>query len=263
MTLENVSRIVHTISMDSNMKNPLSLFGGSGYGLDGNQVLHTNPDNRPPNAESAEFIKTTLRSATRFETDADIFRYASDQVAVDGLFVELGTYKGRTANFLAALNPRKTIYTFDSYQGLPANWDRGDLLVPGTLFAWPNGEALPSFLLNVELKQGWFSETLPKFVELHDEPIAFLHIDCDIYESTAQGLDILGPRMADKSIILFDEFYNYPNFRNHEYKAFQEFLEKYSFDADYIAYNAFHEQVAVSIRARTVSSSSPSPKASR
>jgi hypothetical protein len=103
-------------------------------------------------------------------------------------------------------------------------------------------------LLNVELRQGWFSETLPKFLELHDEPIAFLHIDCDIYESAAPGLDLLGPKMVDKTIILFDEFYNYPNFRNHELKAFEEFLEKYAFQAEYIAYNAFHEQVAVRIR---------------
>jgi len=231
------------------MKNSLSLFGGSGFGLDGLQVLHTNPGNRHfhADAEAAAFVKTTLYNARAFESDAEIFRYASDQVAVDGLFVELGTYKGRTTNFLAALNPRKTIYTFDSYQGLPIDWDRGDLLIPGNLFAWPKGEPLPSFLLNVELREGWFSETLPKFVEIQDEPIAFLHVDCDIYESAAHGLDLLGPKMADKTIILFDEFYNYPNFRNHEVKAFEEFLEKYAFQAEYIAYNAFHEQVAVRI----------------
>ena len=215
-------------------------------------MLHTNADNRPfqANAEAAEFIRTILQHAIPFETDADIFRYASDQVVVDGLFVELGTYKGRTTNFLAALNPRKTIYTFDSYLGLPADWDRGDLLVPGSLFAWPKGEPLPQFLLNVELKQGWFAETLPKFVELHDESVAFLHIDCDIYESAAQGLDILAPNITDKTIILFDEFYNYPNFRNQEYRAFQEFLEKYSFIPEYIAYNSFHEQVAVRVLKR-------------
>ncbi len=231
------------------MKEPLSLFNGSGFGLDGNQVLHTSPDNRhfQADAEAAAFVKTTLTNARAFESDAEIFRFASDQVAVDGLFVELGTYKGRTANFLAALNSRKTIYTFDSYQGLPIDWDKGDLLIPGNLFAWPKGEPLPSFLLNVELKKGWFSETLPKFVELQDEPIAFLHVDCDIYESTAQGLDLLGPKMVGGTVILFDEFYNYPNFRNHELKAFEEFLEKYGFQPEYIAYNAFHEQVAVRI----------------
>lgn len=231
------------------IKTPLSLFGGPAYGLDGNQVLHTNPDNRlyQDRVDATQFVETTLKNALPLESDAEILRYASDQITVDGFLIELGTGKGSTTNFLAALNPRKTIYTFDSFLGLPTNWDRGDVLVPGNLFAWPKGKALPTFLLNVELKKGWFAETLPKFVDLHDEPIAFLHIDCDIYESTAQGLDILGPKMVDGTVILFDEFYNYPNYRNHEYKAFLEFLEKYAFEAKYLAYNSFHEQVAVRI----------------
>jgi hypothetical protein len=144
------------------------------------------------------------------------------------------------------------IYTFDSVLGLPATWDRGNLLVPGHLFAWPEGKALPTFLLNVELKKGWFADTLPSFVDLHEELIAFLHIDCDIYESTAQGLDLLAPRMVDGTVILFDEFYNYENYRNHEYKAFQEFLAKYSFEAEYLAYNALHEQVAVRIKSQSI-----------
>lgn len=233
------------------MKFPLSFFGGSGYGLDGNQVLHTDPDNKlyQQSVEATQFVNTTLKQAIPFESDAEVFRYASDEAKIDGLFIELGTGRGRSTNFLAALNPRKTIYTFDSYLGLPANWDRGSVFVPGHLFAWPEGQELPTFLLNVELKKGWFAETLPQFANLHDdEPIAFLHVDCDIYESTAQGLDILGPMIVDKTIILFDEFYNYPNYRNHEYKAFQEFLEKYSCEPEYLAYNSHHEQVALRVR---------------
>lgn len=225
----------------------LSLFGGSQYGLDGKQILHSQPTDKPyqARAETVQFVNTVLNRALPLESDAEILRYASDQVGVDGLFVELGAFRGRTTNFLAALNPRKIIYTFDSYLGLPATWDKGDLLIPRNSFAWPEGEPLPAFLLNVELRQGWFSETLPKFVDLHEEPIAFLHVDCDLYESTAQGLDILAPRMVNGTIILFDEFYNYPNYLQHEYKAFQEFLEKHSFAAEYLSYNCLHEQVAV------------------
>jgi hypothetical protein len=241
----------------------LSLFGGSGFGLHGNQILHTHSDNRhfSSNPGSVQFVEEEMKGAMPFASDADIFRFSSDQVSVDGLFVELGTHRGRTANFLAALNPKKTIYTFDSYLGLPTAWDRGDLLIDGSLFAWPNGEPLPTFLLNVELKKGWFIDTLPKFMELQDEPIAFLHVDSDVYESAAQGLDILGPKMVDGTVILFDEFYNYPNFRNQEYKAFQEFLTKYAFRAEYLAYNVFHEQVAVRIASRSAASVHISPNA--
>jgi len=231
------------------MQIPLSLFGGSGFGLNGNQVLHTHPDNRPyqTNTDATHFVKSFLQRAIPLQSDAAILRYASDQVAVDGLFVELGTYKGRTTNFLAALNPHKTIYTFDSYQGFPTSWDRGDLLLPANVPVWPEKEPLPSFLLNVELKKGWFADTLPQFIALQDEPIAFLHVDCDVYQSTAQGLDILSSLIVDRTILLFDEYYNYPTFQDHEHKALQEFLEKHRFEVDYIAYNVNHEQVAVRV----------------
>lgn len=227
----------------------LSLFGGSGFGLDGNQILHTKPDNKPyqKNEEAKQFVQTALKRARPFASDAEILRFAVDQVSVDGLFVELGTFMGRTANFLAALNPGKKIYTFDSYLGFPKDWDRGDLFVASGAAAWPKDLPLPSFLLNVEVKQGWFADTLPQFVDLQDEPIAFLHVDCDTYESTAEALRILGSKIVEGTVLLFDEFYNYPNFRNHEYKAFSEFLDTHSLKAEYLAYNANHEQVALRI----------------
>ncbi len=224
----------------------------TGWACIGSQVLHTSAPNKPyhRSAEMTCFVESTLNEAVPLDSDAEIMRYASDQATVDGVFVEVGTGLGRTTNFLAALNPKKTIYTFDSYLGHPADWDKGDKVMLKDHFAWPSGKELPLLLLNVQLSKGWFADTLPPFVLLEEEPIALLHVDCEIYESTAQALDILGPRMIEGTVILFDEFYNYPNYRNHEYKAFQEFLEKYSFDAEYLAYNPFHEQVAVRIHNR-------------
>jgi len=216
----------------------------------GSQVLHTFPNNKSYQKSEAQvaFVEQEMQGAKALPSDAEVLRYASDQVTVDGTYVELGTGLARTTNFIAALNPHKTIYTFDSYLGHPAEWDKGDKVFPKDFFAWPAGKDLPRFLLNVQLMKGWFVDTLPNFLLLEDHPIAFLHIDCEIYESSAQGLDILGPKIVDGTIILFDEFYNYPNFRNHEYKAFQEFLKRYSFRAEYLAYNPEHEQVAVRVR---------------
>ena len=54
--------------------------------------------------------------------------------------------------------------------------------------------------------------------------------------------------MQEGTVLLFDEFYNYDNYRDHEWKAFQEFLEEFSFEAEYLAYNPLHEQVAVRLR---------------
>ncbi|HXF29087.1 MAG TPA: hypothetical protein VN457_04495 [Chlamydiales bacterium] len=49
------------------------------------------------------------------------------------------------------------------------------------------------------------------------------------------------------TIIVFDEFYNYPGYERHEFKAFQEFLARKGYKADYLAFNINHEQVAVRI----------------
>jgi hypothetical protein len=47
------------------------------------------------------------------------------------------------------------------------------------------------------------------------------------------------------TIILFDEYFNYPNWEVHEYKAFQEFVTKYGVKYRYLAFA--RQQVAVRI----------------
>ncbi len=64
------------------------------------------------------------------------------------------------------------------------------------------------------------------------------------YLSTAKRFDI---DIVEGTIILFDELYNYPGFQHHEFKAFQEFLECQNKVAEYLAFNANWEQVAVRI----------------
>lgn len=44
-------------------------------------------------------------------------------------------------------------------------------------------------------------------------------------------------------MIVFDEYFNHPTWRDHEYKAFQEFVGRSGFKYDYLAYA--HHQVAL------------------
>jgi hypothetical protein len=41
--------------------------------------------------------------------------------------MEFGVSRGVTINFLAALNPMKKIYGFDSFEGNPEDWDLGEI----------------------------------------------------------------------------------------------------------------------------------------
>lgn len=74
------------------------------------------------------------------------------------------------------------------------------------------------------LVPGWFNESVPPYFAQHNEPVAFVHVDCDLYSSTKTVLDAVGPRLAPRAVIVFDEFFNYPGYKHHEFKAFHEWV---------------------------------------
>ncbi len=104
---------------------------------------------------------------------------------------------------------------------------------------------LPKVPSNVTLHAGWFDKTLPEWLEKNPGPIAFVHIDCDLYSSTKAVFDLLGPRLRPGTVIAFDEYFGYPNWRNHEFKAFQELVSATGISYEYIAFARI--QVAVRI----------------
>jgi hypothetical protein len=214
----------------------------------GHQVINFCPIDKyyADKEEVKEFIEANFSQAKPINTDAGHLRYCSDQVALEGVYLEMGVCTGRTINFIAALNPEKPIYGFDSFEGLPSDWDRPDVSIPKKTFAFKNPQMLPAVLHNVSLIKGMFEETLPKFKEevLKSTPIAFIHIDCDLYEPTKTIFDVLGDNFVPGSVIVFDEYYNYVGYEQHEFKAFQEFLQKAGKRAKPLAFNQYYEQAS-------------------
>jgi len=45
---------------------------------------------------------------------------------------------------------------------------------------------------NVRFEIGLFGDTIPKFLEQHEEPVSFLHVDCDLWSSTVTIFKALG-----------------------------------------------------------------------
>ncbi|MBS0288581.1 MAG: class I SAM-dependent methyltransferase [Proteobacteria bacterium] len=220
--------------------------------FEGSQVLHFSGSNKhykhDPRATAT--VNQYFKNAKPLEADAEVLRYASDAVSITGgYYIEMGVGTGRTINFIAALNPTKRIYGFDSFEGLPTDWDKGDKILKAGTFALKNSDYKLPFGKNVVVYKGLFREILPKFKHqvLKDHAIAFLHIDSDTYQSAKDTFDLIGDNILPGTIIVFDEFYNYPKFEEHEWKAFQEFLNARGLTAEYIAFNRVHEQVAVKI----------------
>ena len=145
----------------------------------------------------------------------------------EGVIIECGVASGGTIRKIADVYKEKTIYGFDSFEGLPESWERPDMVFDKGAFNQNN--ILPIVQSNVKLIKGWYEDTLPLFAhELSSKKlkIALIHIDCDIYSSTKCIFDNFAPFISSGTIIVFDELLNYPTFEKHEILAFFEFLEK-------------------------------------
>ena len=193
-------------------------------------------------ADTMDFIVKNMPSALAFDTPKDLMEYAVKGIMAEGVVAEFGVNEGGSINHLAKLLRGRTIDGFDSFKGLPENWS-GNQMEAGY---FNRGGKLPKVAANVQLHTGWFSESLPKFVAANPAPVALLHVDCDIYSSTATIFEHLEPRIVPGTVILFDEFFNYPAWEMHEYKAFCEFIARTGKKFDYVGYS--FKQVAVVMR---------------
>lgn len=145
------------------------------------------------------------------------------------LILEFGVHKGETLTHICNINSNKTIFGFDSFQGLPREWDLGNKIITTDEFDLEKN--LPVVPNNAKLVVGWFADTIPQFFNEHsDDRISILHIDCDIYESTIDVLQNCNNFLEKDSIIVFDELAHwkkikkYKNYLEHEFRALNEWI---------------------------------------
>lgn len=178
--------------------------------------------------------------------------------AVDGHVAEFGTASGRTARVLAkamadlghqyrlndpahGIGERK-LFLFDSFEGLPQVSNPIDSASPHVSSGvWAPGVAkdVPADRLlemcsqyisrdRITIVPGWYKDTLPRL----DKGIrfAFVHIDCDLYESTFSVLDHLfqNDAFADGCALYFDDWYcDRGSAEYGEQRAWAECVKKY------------------------------------
>lgn len=111
-------------------------------------------------------------------------------------------------------------YGFDSFKGLPERWRDG---FDAGMFACEEPD-----IPNVHLVRGLFSDTVPLFELGPAGPIGLVHLDADLYSSTAtvlEGLDH-GHVFTPGTYVVFDEWHGYPGCEMHEQLAWREFVER-------------------------------------
>jgi len=181
--------------------------------------------------ESIEYIKPFLNEVIICENGW--WDIALEKINETGLCLEFGVYKGESLNYFS--NKLKNIiwYGFDSFYGLQEDWKGG--WFSKNHFNLDGKE--PKINKNVVIVKGWFKDTLPIFLKKNNKKISFIHIDCDTYESTKNIFDnIKYDRFTNNSIILFDEYFGYINWKNNEFKAWQEYVKKNKIKYKYIAF---------------------------
>jgi hypothetical protein len=191
--------------------------------------------------DTADYVSEHMTSLDPVDMHLDLLSFGLKQVKdTNGLYLEFGVFSGSSINHIAQRVDRK-IYGFDSFEGLPERW-RGRLDAGHFKVA-----ALPSVRQNVTLVKGWFDKTLPEFLKAHPQDVSFLHVDCDLYSSTQTIFLNIAPHIKAGTVIVFDEYFNYPGWRNGEFKAFQEFVTAYKVRFEYLSYNCKGEQVCLRI----------------
>jgi predicted O-methyltransferase YrrM len=189
--------------------------------------------------EAGAFVLEHMPKVAVFRDPHELLRYAVGQVQVAGLALEFGVAGGATLRIIAgAIGGDRRVVGFDTFCGLPETWRSG---FPAGEFAQ---DAIPD-VPGAALVAGMFEDTLPEFLAATTEPIAFLHLDADLYASAKTVLDLAGERLVRGTVIVFDEFFNYPGWQQHEYRAWTEFVARTGVPFDYLAYTANNEQVAV------------------
>lgn len=157
--------------------------------------------------------------------------------------LEFGVGSGHTMRQCTSVLKNKfpdkefVIRGFDWFKGLPESWE--STKYPGIIAA-PVGafsqQGMAPAIEGVSYYVGLFDETLPHYVEREAQPIALLHIDCDLYSSTKTVFEYLHPYIVKDTIIAFDEwcYLHQAYLDDHEAKAFYEYVEQYNVNYEFI-----------------------------
>jgi len=187
------------------------------------------------NESTLDYIKATCPRAVGCRSPRQLIDLALQNVSVDGgLYLEFGVFKGHSIRYLGQKLPNKVIHGFDSFEGLPEAW------ADHAKGAFTREGKLPNVQDNVQLCKGYFDNTLPDWVSTNKGDIAFIHIDCDLKSSTQTIFEFLADRMVPGTVIVFDDYFNFPSWQEDGHAVFNDFIKEKGWKINYLGY-AFKE----------------------
>ncbi|HKP94908.1 MAG TPA: phytanoyl-CoA dioxygenase family protein [Fibrobacteria bacterium] len=162
----------------------------------------------------------------------ELWKYALSFIADPKLpWCEFGVGEGESLDWFALNKPEENLlFGFDSFEGIPEAWTSSPKGQWKTSVYAPNRD-------DVRIVKGLYQDSLtrPAVVETLGPRVGFVHIDCDLYNSTRLVFQSLGNRIGPGTVIVFDEMYGYSGWQKHEARAFFEFAAARNLEFEYLA----------------------------
>lgn len=164
-----------------------------------------------------------FRFQRRFPHREQVFSFVAEQIKDQRiLYLEFGVYRGASMRWWsrALTNPDSRLHGFDSFEGLPEDFDQAGGKYAKGWFS--TGGQVPELDdPRVAFHKGWFEQTLPGF-QLPEHDRLVLNLDADLYSSTIFVLRHLRPWIKAGAFVYFDDMSR----PDHEARAMQEFMRE-------------------------------------
>jgi predicted O-methyltransferase YrrM len=185
---------------EDKLKAAKKLLRANGYQFHKNKIWTHDPDFMAVRSR----VKELKISGIPDERAFFLFEVAR-KLTVQGNIVECGVRHGKSTYYIASGAPDRTIHVYDSFAGLSSPTDEdGDF--------WRAGDCLSSlddFTRNLAdygdrltIHAGWLPDTLPAY----PTPVAFLHLDVDLYDPTKAALECFYPSVTPGGVIVCDDY---------------------------------------------------------
>jgi O-methyltransferase len=123
---------------------------------------------------------------------------------VPGEIAEVGVYRGGSARLMCEVCGNRSLYLFDTFEGLPSTDQLDSRFGAGQYAA--SFEKVRSYLAkfpNVHIYKGLFPATSDPIV---DKRFSFVHLDVDLYQPTRDSLQFFYPRVHPGGMFLIHDY---------------------------------------------------------
>jgi O-methyltransferase len=123
---------------------------------------------------------------------------------VRGEIAEVGVYRGGSARLMCEVRGDRSLYLFDTFEGLPSTDQLDSRFAPGQYAA--SFEKVQNYLArfpNVHIYKGLFPATSGPIA---DKNFSFVHLDVDLYQPTRDSLEFFYPRVNPGGMFLIHDY---------------------------------------------------------